>query len=438
MSSAHLFTTKTANCSEHARRYLRGLTSTVSRKNIGRMDERLEERDYEGLQHFISGSPWRERPVYDFVAALANGRLGGRPDSMLIIDESAYAKKGSASVGVARQYNGRLGKQDNCQVGVFSVLHCGTHSAPTGARLFLPDSWVEDEARCLKAGVPQERIVARTKIELARELVEQALDQGLRFACVGIDAFYGRDQGFLQWMESRSLVYCADVPANTLVFASKPSAMQRPAKMTKAAERVDALALKWSQRGGQAVDLREGENGLVRVEAWARRVWVWPEEDATPHQCWLVVTRGGDGELKTALSNAPASTSCERLARWQRGRFFIERSFQDAKSHVGMAQYQARGWLAWHHHMAMVALAMYFIMEERLLLAPAAPLLSTGDVVELLDWYVAGPRSAAAVTAAIRARHRQRQRNALSAQNNPRKKYGLPRIRKMRCQSLPK
>ena len=438
---AGLFTTKRSNESEHARRYLGGLVSATGRKNMERINERLgpeEESDYEGMQHFLSGSPWEDRKVYDFIAAEADGRLGGRPDSLLIIDESGFTKKGSASVGVARQHNGRLGKQDNCQVGVFSVLNCGSYGVPVGARLFLPDEWVEDPQRCLKAGVPEEQIKARTKIELARELVEQAVEQKIRFACVGIDAFYGRDSGLLEWLNDSGLFYCADVPANALVFEKHPKDSKRPKRMSEAAERIDKVAVKLSRKKGKLIDLREGENGLLRAELWCKRVWVWPAGREEPRECWMIVRRTGEGTLKTSLSNAPADTTLKRLATWQGGRFFVERTFQDGKSHVGMAQYQARGWRAWHHHMAMVSLALLFMMDQRLLLATNAPLLSAGDIVDLLDWHLVRPRTEAETIAVIKARHSQRERNALAAQNRSRERSGLPKIRKMRRHTLPK
>jgi len=439
--AADLFITRGESAAGHARRYLSGLVSGTGRKNMERMNERVgpqEESDYEGMQHFLSGSPWEEREVYDFIAQEADGRLGGRADSMLIIDESAFSKKGRMSAGVARQHNGRLGKQDNCQVGVFSVLNCGTHSVPVGARLFLPDEWVEDKQRCLKAGVPQGRIEERTKIELARELIEQAVEQKIRFACLGIDAFYGRDSGLLEWIDEQELVYCADVPANALVFERQPKEEKRPKRMREAAVRVDKLAGKMSKRRGQMIDLREGENGLVRAEMWCKRVWVWPADREQPRECWLIVRRTGEGTLKTSLSNAPKDTPLSRLARWQGARYFVERAFQDGKSHAGMAQYQARGWRAWHHHMALVSLALLFMMEQRLLLADHAPLLSAADIVELLDWRLARPRTESELVASIEARHRQRERNALAAQNRAREKIGRRKKREIRNRNLPK
>ena len=350
---------------------------------------------------------------------------------MLIIDECAVSKKGKASVGVARQHNRRLGKQDNCQVGVHSVLNCGVQSAMIGAKLFLPDEWVEDPERCQKAGVPKEEIKKRTKIELARELVEQAIEQKVRFACVGVDAFYGRDSTFLEWMNDKNITYYADVPANALVFTQEPAGEKRPPKMKEATVRVDLLAKELIEsKSGQMVDLREGENGLVRVEVWGKEVWVWPADRATPRKSTLIVRRSNsDQSIKVTLSNADLrETGVVRLARCQGSRFFVERTFQDGKSHVGMGQYQVRGWLAWNHHMAMVALALLFIMEQRMLLAESAPLLSAADIVELLDWHLARKPTLDQSIAAVEARHRQRQRNALNAQNRAREKFSLPRV----------
>jgi SRSO17 transposase len=437
-----MFTTARSNESKQALRYLSGLLSTTRRKNMERMDEHLVEEagcDYESMQHFISGSPWSDRDVYDFIARRADGRLGNRPDTGLIIDESAFSKKGDKSVGVGRQHNGRLGKQDNCQVGVYSVLTSCGHSAIVGARLFLPDDWINDPERCRKAGVPEEDIVPKTKIQQARELVEQACEQGLRFAYVGCDAFYGRDSTFLEWMEERGLIYCADVPANTLLFAEPPKGETRPKKMRAVTQRVDVLAQSIiAKTQPTEIDLRETENGLLRAEIWAVRVWVWPAVCEQPRCCWLIIRRMSDGSLKFSLSNAPEDTPIERLAEWQNGRFFIERTFQDAKSEAGMSEYQTRGWRAWHHHMVLVALAMLFMTEQRLLLGKSTPLISAADIVTLLDWSIAKPRTQEEAIAEVKKRHAQRQRNALNAQNRKRKKLGLPKLRKMQPKKLPK
>ena len=162
------------NGAPHAEHYLQGLLSHLPRKNIERMGEALPDTRHEDLQHFLSDSPWNTGPVWRWVGQRASAHLGGHADSTLLIDESGLAKKGDRSVGVARQYNWRLGKTDNCQVGVFAALALGPRAALVGARLFLPDAWVDAPARCRRAGVPEPEIRARTKLALARALVAQA------------------------------------------------------------------------------------------------------------------------------------------------------------------------------------------------------------------------------------------------------------------------
>lgn len=437
----HCFRTKSANALDFAKRYVSGLLTQTLRKNMERMDERLGndkslgEDSYQSLQQFISASPWDEAVVYTGISRRASARLGGRADSTLVIDESGNAKKGRASAGVARQWNGRLGKQDNCQVGVHGVLNCGPHSAMVGTRLFLPDEWIDDPDRCRAAGVPEARIErgALTKIVLARELIDEAIANGVQFACVSFDAFYGRDSGLRRHIKEQGLVYCADVPANARVFEQAPGLENRPEKITGHTLTVEELAkriTKDKRHPGKRMALREGENGIVETHVWARRVWEWPAGQAQPEELWLIVRAMPDGALKTSLSNAGAKTSLKRLARWQAGRFYVERCFQDAKSHCGMSQYQARGWRAWHHHMALVSLALLFLMEERLLNPLEMALLSAADVVELMEWALVKRPTEDEMLERVRRRHAKRALNGRNAAARQRKKSGARKPRK--------
>lgn len=441
-SFADLFKTRTDDGAPYARIYLDGLLTEAPRKNMERMNEHLDAGQYENVQQFISNSPWDESALYDRVAARASARIGARPETCLIIDESAISKKGTASVGVARQYNGRLGKQDNCQVGVFSALNSGVHTALIGARLYLPDEWAGDEQRCLRAGVPQEQIQARSKLDLALELIDQAVGQQARFSCVVIDSFYGRDSKLLASIDARGLVYCAEVPCNTNVFTRRPASATRPTQIKQHTRTVGDLASEMAadkKRPATQIALREGENGMLMARLWRQRVWVWPAGAVQAKEQWLLVRRMSDGELKTSMSNAAATTTLKRLAQWQAGRFHIERAFQDAKSHLGMAQYQSRGWRAWHHHMALVIMAHLFLTEERMMQGSQEfTRLSARDVVEMLDYCLTKPRSAAQVLARVRRRHEQRERNARSAQKRRREQLGLPKLRKSKPLNIPK
>lgn len=424
---AQFFKTSTSDSSKHASRYLQGLLTEAPRKNMEVMDRHLGAEQYENTQHFISASPWSAAAVFEGIARRAAQRLGDHRHAILIIDESGHTKKGGKSCCVARQYNGRLGKKDNCQVGVYSVLNSGTHSVLIGAELYLPKEWADDPERCRKAGIPPERIALglQGKAEIAMGLIDNALRAGVRFGCVGADAFYGRASAFRAHLERLGLTYCVDVPANTNVFTHQPpTAGGRPKPIKEHTTTVAEIGggfLADTATPGHRIELREGENGLVGARVWTQRVWDWPPDAAQPEELWLIIRRMGNGEMKYSLSNAAPATSTGQLAIWQAGRFYVERALQDAKSHAGMSEYQCRGWLAWHHHMAMVCLATLFMTEERLAGALGMELLSAHDIVEMLNWAFAKHRSEGEMIDLINGRHRQRAKNAANAVKRKRK-----------------
>ncbi len=413
------FKTKSANHVELAQRYVGGLLSQTARKNMERMDERLGHNrklgtdTYQATQQFISDSPWDVAPIYARIAEVANQRATSEDRGTLIVDESSFAKKGDSSVGVARQWNGRLGKTDNCQTGVFSAICHGTSVSLCGCRLYLPPSWTDDPERCRDVGVPEERLQQGplTKIDLARELIEEALGNGLRFECITMDAFYGRDGSLRRFIEERHLVYCVDVPVNTRVFTMQPTAERRPEKIGAETVSVADLAagmLSDKRIRGARVQLRDGDNGPVEADVKAVRVWEWTAEAPKPVEVWMIARRMSDGTLKVSLSNAPKDEPIERLARWQGARFWVERCFQDAKSHCGMAQYQSRGWLAWHHHMALVTLAVLFSTQERRSGELSRTGLTMADVQELMEWALVRKPTEQEILRRVEERHRKR------------------------------
>ncbi len=410
VSVTQLFATTTHNGSAQAQCYLQGLLSELAAKNMWRMQERIPGARQENLQQFLSDSPWSSPALWQWVGQRANPLLGGQAHSMLLIDESAHGKKGNQSVGVARQHNGRLGKTDNCQVGVYAALALETRATLVGCRLDLPEVWVNDRPRCRKAGIPEEEIRFRTKIELAQELVLEAQANRLEFAWVGVDAGYGRDQGFLGWLADQDWGFVADVPEDLLVWEKRPEMAKRPEKLkASGARKVGALGQAWMAAGqGQRLTLRPGENGPVKVKAWARRVWVWPAGEKEPRCWWLVVREDGQGEIKHTVCNAPAQTALAELAILQGGRHFVERALEDGKSHVGLGDYQVRKWLGWQHHMALVGLAMLFVLQERVLAKAKHPLLSARDVVELMSWYFLEHPSLERLMEVMSQRHRRR------------------------------
>ena len=187
---SHHFTVRGKDVSGHARHYLTGLLGAERRKNIERIESDVAESNYQGMQQFITDSPWSHEALLEQAAADADGLLGGDRDTALYLDETSFVKKGELSVGVQRQYCGRLGKTENCQVGVFACLGRGRHAALTDFRLFLPESWARDEARCARAKIPEDRRKHLTKTELALEMVRAARARGCSHQLIGGDEVY--------------------------------------------------------------------------------------------------------------------------------------------------------------------------------------------------------------------------------------------------------
>lgn len=411
-----------------AQMYLQGLMQ-ASRKNMERMEEVVPDSNYQSLQHFISDSEWETRDVLDQVAREADRHLGGSESSCLLLDETAFQKKGESSVGVERQWSGRLGKVENSQVAVFASLAQGKYATLIDTRLYLPKSWIEDPERCLAAGVPESEMVLKSKADLAFEMVVQARHNGVRFSWVGVDGGYGKEPGFLRRLEDHGEVFVADVHKDQQIYLEDPDPLvpekktprgKKPTRLQaqSASQRVDAWAAAQSAELWQKVAVRPGTKGEVRVEALHGRMWLWDGREEKARFWHVVVIRevSSPETIKYVLSNAPAETSLERLVQMQRQRFWIERSFEDGKSESGLADYQVRGWRAWHHHMALVMMAMLFMLEEKLLHKQSHPLLSCSDIEVLLAHFL--PRRDVTVTEVVRqmeARHKARQKAIESA-----------------------
>ena len=299
------------------------------------------------------------------VAADADAALGGFDDTVLVIDDSGLPKKGMNSVGVSRQYCGQTGKVDNCQVGVYASLVRGNRATLIDARLFLPERWTSDVERCEKAGVPEEERQFRTKHEIALEIVQNALEAGVRFAYIGFDGFYGENGQLLRTLDGAGLRFVADVHKDQRMFTDDPLKFRGE---SPTAVRVDDWVAAQPHQAWRRVTIRQGTKGPIEIELLHRRVWFWKRGDAQSYLWHLIVRREIDSpdEIKYSLSNAPADVPRQHLAYLQGQRYWVERCLQEAKQQAGMGDYQVRGWLGWHHHMAMVLMAMLFMLEQRI------------------------------------------------------------------------
>jgi SRSO17 transposase len=417
-----------------AKHYLCGLMQ-AEKKNMERMAEVVPESDDQALQHFLANSFWEEQAVMDQVAREANQHLGGHAGTALLIDEAAITKKGEKSVGVARQWNGRLGKVDNCQVGVFAALSLGARATLVDRKLYLPQAWVDDPKRCDEAKIPKDHRVVKSKAKLALEMVRHQRGLGVQFAWVGADGGYGKDPALLRALDDDGETFVIDVHRDQRVYLQDPRPQWEERKGPKGRS---TRRLQTQERAIQAEDwvnaqpspdwrrvtLRESTQGQLRVEILHRRVWLWDGREEQARHWHLIVRReiASPKEIKYTLSNAQAQTTPQRLAQMQGQRFWIERQFEDAKGEVGLDHYQTRGWVPWHRHMALVSMAMLFMLQERLLQQEAYPLLSCADIETLLARFL--PRRDRDPNELIRqmeVRHRKRQRSIHSAYRQQRR-----------------
>ena len=393
------------------------------------MVERVPDSDYYQIQHFISESPWDARSGFDRVASDTSQLFAAHSRVGLLIDESSHRKKGKESVGVARQYCGTIGKVDNCQVAVYAALSAEKHYGLIDTALYLPEEWTANEARCKKAGVPAlpkgEKRVCKTKVELALDIVRHQKELGTWFHYVGADGLYGNSYYFQQELDKMGILFVLDIHIDQYVYTEPPviaipdktvttGRMPSRYKATGNAIEVRELAKHIAKQEWQPIRLRQTGKGDLNCLGYTQKIYLWDGESSGYMERKLVlrVTEHKDGswEYKYAISNAfDGECTTEDLVQMQSQRYFVERSFQEAKQEAGMSQYQVRGWLAWHHHMVMVMMALHFILSEKMLLKDTLPLLSAYDIREMiLNTYAKKGTTKEEIMQQIHKRHDQR------------------------------
>ncbi len=369
---------------DHAYDYIRGLMACPERKSVEPIALLVGHGDASGLQKFLGAGPW----AYDDVMAEAQSLFADElapsaarsPVGVVgVIDESAFAKKGAHSAGVARQHNGRLGKEDNCQVGVFLIGVAPDGTALLDHQLFLPESWCaatrEAKDRRDEAHIP-EGVAFRTKPRIAAELVRDVAVLGqVGLDWVVADDEYGRAGHFLDEMEQLEQRYVVDVPVTTAVWTTDPSSCvpaysgrgRKPTAPAREALRTVAeVAAGLPASAWKAIRVREGALGPLVFEFAALRVWGVRHRKPGPPS-WLLIRRalGDDPGIKYYVSNADAEAPLSTLALVACTRCRVEEFFEDCKSYLGMTQYETRSWVGWHHHMTLVGLAHLFVTLTR-------------------------------------------------------------------------
>lgn len=352
---------------QHTLDFVSGLISDVDRKNTESIAYR-HDQDREELQHFIGGSNWDHRPLILELARQV-GRQLGRPDAVLVFDPSGYAKKGTESVGVQRQWCGRLGKVDNCQVGVLMGYVSGAEHALVNERLYLPKEWAQDRKRRKKCKVPRE-IRFRTRHELSLEMLDE-VGEMLPHAWIAGDDEMGRSSVFRRKLRERKEQYLLAVPSNTLIRdlqAEPPEYEGRGAKPKTPFRRADKWRASLPAEAWTKIDVRDGEKGPLVVEIVKCRVQAKTSRRRVGSEEILVVirTRDEQGAIKHDyyLSNAPPETTLPEFARVATAEHRIEECIQRGKSETGLADYEVRSWPGWHHHQTLSLIAAWFINTE--------------------------------------------------------------------------
>ncbi|QDV34402.1 IS701 family transposase [Tautonia plasticadhaerens] len=365
--------------------YLRGLIQDGDRKSAEPMAARvpppagLEVSDPDqALQQFLGQSTWDEQAVPKRYWATMAADFAD-PAGIFAIDDTTFPKQGTRSVGVQRQYCGVLGKKANCQCAVSVHYVSPKGHYPLDMRLYLPESWLGDEPRLDKAGVPEDQRRPLTKGQIALELLDRVRAEGLPGGLVVADSGYGVSGPSRDGLAARGLHYIVGVTDEMVVFTEQPRWVApaaatggRPQKRPRLAEgspRPVSLKELAARTPRRKVTWREGTKGPM----WGRFAWlrVWPGQGWATGQCamaepiWLLIEEQADGKLKYAFSNLPADTSRLRAVRLWRSRWPVELGYQQMKEELGLDHHEGRSWRGFHHHACLVMLAFGFLTLEQ-------------------------------------------------------------------------
>jgi SRSO17 transposase len=358
--------------------YVRGLLGPGERKSVQPMAARLAPQDNDQLHHFISSAAWDTAPLEAVLAREADRMVGGA-EAVLIIDDTALPKKGTHSVGVARQYCGALGKTANCQALVSLTLARHEVPVPVALRLYLPKEWTTDRARCRQAGVPAPCRRFRSKGAIALDELDRLCAAGVRFGCALADAGYGAGAMFRRGLAARVPLWAVGIPKAQKVYSAtvqvtwpRAATGRRrrhgvPDELPVNAE-VALAGARW-----RPIRWRRGTKGPLSARFAARRVRVadgpqaqngrrLPNDDTV----WLVGERRRSGETKYYLTNHPAEAPLRTLAAAIKARWSCEQAHQQMKEELGLDHFEGRSWAGLHHHALLTMIAFGFLQHLRL------------------------------------------------------------------------
>jgi len=345
---------------------IRGLVSGLERKTCEPIAI-AAGRPRKPIQFLVGAGKWDDEAVMGELRAHVRQELA-EPDGIVIVDPSSFPKKGTESCGVARQWCGRLGKVDNCQVGVFLAYASSKGYAPLDRRLYLPADWAADPARRAQGHVPA-AIRFQETWRIALDLLDRSLG-GLPHGWITGDDELGRASSFRAQLRRRGQRYVLDVPCNTTVrdLERRPPGQHtkgrgRPRKVPF--QRVDAWASSQPASRWVRLSVRDAEKGPLDVEAMTARIQTKQDGRVGPEERLIVLRSVGESKIDYAVTNAGPAVPLAELVRVQRQRHRIEEVFEAGKGEVGLDHYEVRSWVGWHHHMTLALVALWFLGLER-------------------------------------------------------------------------
>jgi SRSO17 transposase len=347
--------------------YLKGLLSPTKRKNGWQLAEQAGEKNPDGIQRLLNNALWDADAVRDDLREYVVAHLGEEQAerAVLVVDETGFLKKGTKSVGVKRQYSGTAGRIENCQIGVFLAYASSKGHTLLDRDLYLPKEWAEDEARRKEAGVPEE-VQFATKPQLARKMLERALEASVPCKWVTADEIYGGDRNLRRWLEQQEQAFVLAVTRNEPLWCD----IGRGRGLRQ--ERVAAIVASVTDDEWQRLSAGEGAKG-PRLYDWARvalerLTWLGGlggEEPRWEH--WLLVRRSIEKpeELAYYVVFCPVGTQLQELVQVAGQRWTIEESFEITKDEVGLDEYEVRRWTGWYRHITLAMLAQAYLAVTR-------------------------------------------------------------------------
>jgi SRSO17 transposase len=370
---------------EHAERYIRGQQLNLPRKSIEPIADEAGT-DPRALQKFMAQHRWDDRLMNTRVHQIVM-RDHANPNSIGIVDESSFAKKGNKTPGVQRQHCGSTGKLENCVV----TTHL-SYATPAGfhvllsSALFLPKEWSDDRERCRKAGIP-DNVVHRTKWEIALELHAEAVANGVRFKWLTADEFYGRPVEFHLELSRRGQSYVVEVPRNFWGWCRKPDLLhkdhhgksgrklKRKNLPISTVENLARFSPGFRKQPWEQFRVKDGEKGPVIWEAEAVPFYLKDQDGLPTQPHLLIVARNAQNrdEIKYFVSNAPVNTPLTTILSVAFARWHVERCFQDQKTELGMDHFEVRNYTSLTRHLTLTAVSFLFLAMTHALLKKNCP-----------------------------------------------------------------